>query len=255
MLSVIIVDDEDHGRQVIKQLIENYFKELQVVACCWDIIQAEKAIQEFSPDIVFLDIEMPGGSGFDLLQKLEDINFALVFITAHEEFALKALKISAVDYILKPADHTEMDVAVTKSRDFLKYRQQFQSNLKTAIRNHNAESQDRKFVINKYKGEEIALKNIVFVEADTNYSIIHGQNKSYTVSKTLKEVEEMLCDSSNAMVRIHKSYIINMDFLESIPKNSIKNLVTLKGGLQLEVSKRKWVILKELFRKKTCFND
>lgn len=254
MLKVIIVDDEDNGRQVIKQLIENYFKELRVIASCCNIVQAEKAIQDLSPDIVFLDIEMPGGSGFDLLQKLEDINFALVFITAHEEFALKALKLSAVDYLLKPANRMEMEIAVTKSRDFLRYKQQFQGNLKTAIRNHNAESQDRKFVINKYKGEEILIKHIVFVEADTNYSIIHGQNKNYTVSKTLKEVEELLCDSSKGMVRIHKSYIINMDFLESIPKNSIKNLITLKGGLQLEVSKRKWVILKDLFRRKMGFN-
>lgn len=254
MLNVVIVDDEDHGRQVIKQLIENYFKELRVIASCCNIVQAEKAIQDFSPDIVFLDIEMPGGSGFDLLQKLEDINFALVFITAHEEFALKALKLSAVDYLLKPANRMEMEIAVTKSRDFLRYKQQFQNNLKTAIRNHNSESQDRKFVINKYKGEEILIKHIVFVEADTNYSIIHGQNKSYTVSKTLKEVEELLCDLSNRMIRIHKSYIINMDFLESIPKNSIKHLITLKGGLQLEVSKRKWVILKDLFRRKMGFN-
>lgn len=248
MTKVIIVDDEDNGRQLIERLIAVYFSELQVVASCCCIEEAEQAIRTHSPDIVFLDIEMPGGSGFELLQHLGEIDFAVVFVTAHEAFALKALKLSAVDYILKPPSQADLQTAISKSMEFVRYRQFYHENLKTLTSNHLSGAQEKKLVINKYKGEEIAFKDIVFVEADVNYSKVHGRTKSYTLSKNLGELEELLCGLSDRMIRIHKSYIVNVDFLESLPQHASRPLLTLKGGTQLEVSKRRWVLLREFLR-------
>lgn len=250
MTKVLIVDDEESGGNVLRLLIQKYFPSLSLIDVCNNIVDAEKIIKTKQPDIVLLDIKMPGGGGFELLAKFNEINFAVVFITAHEEFALKALKISAVDYLLKPINKTDLESAITKSLEFLKLRKFYKENIKTTLNNHYSNSAEKVFVINKYKGEEIPFKDIVFIKADSNYSTIYGSSKTFTVSKTLKEIEELICDESNQMIRIHKSYIINTDHLESVSKNSSRNFITLKNGLQLEVSKRRWLLLKEMFRKK-----
>lgn len=250
MIKVLIVDDEVSGGNVIKLLIEKYFPDLSLIGICNNIIDAEKVLKSDLPDIVLLDIKMPGGGGFELLAKLTQINFAVIFITAHEEFALKALKISAVDYLLKPISKTDLESAIIKSLEFLELRNFYKENIKTTLNNHFLNNEEKVFVINKYKGEEVPLKDIILIKADSNYSTIYGTNKTYTVSKTLKEIEELICDASNQMIRIHKSYIINTAFLENVSKNSQKNIITLKNGVQLEVSKRRWLILKEQFRKK-----
>jgi two-component system LytT family response regulator len=249
MAKVLIVDDEESGGNVLRLLIQKYFPSLSLIGVCNNIVDAEIIIKKDQPDIVLLDIKMPGGGGFELLAKFKEINFAVIFITAHEEFALKALKISAVDYLLKPINKTDLDSAIIKSLEFLKLRKFYKENIKTTLINHYSNSNEKVFVINKYKGEEISFKEIIYIKADSNYATIYGVSKTYTVSKTLKEIEELICDDSNQMIRIHKSYIINTTFLENVSKNSAKNIITLKNGLHLEVSKRRWLLLKEMFRK------
>lgn len=235
MHKVLIVDDEASSGNVLKILLNKYIPNLHVIGISQNIQDAEKMIHFHQPEIVFLDVKMPGGGGFELLTKFENINFAAIFVTAYEEFALKAFKVNAVDYLLKPINKNELLNAVDKSIQYLKF--------KNSIPSIQVE---KKLTINKHKGESISLKSIICVKADSNYSTLICTDKTYTLSKTLKEIEELICDQSNMLLRIHKSFIVNTMFISSIQKTELGNYVILKNNIKLQVSKRKWPLLKQI---------
>lgn len=243
MYKVIIVDDETSGRNVLEILIERHFPEMEVVGSCDNIEDASNLIMNVRPHIALLDIKMPDGGGFALLSRFKIIPFAVIFVTAHEEFALKALKMSAADYLLKPANRTDLEIAFEKAKLALQQKEHNQSGLQISLQ--NVFSDEKILVLNKYSGENIPVKDIIYIEADSNYSIIYTNKKSITTSKTLKELDEILCADDQQLIRIHKSYIINFNYLQKVLKGQGQNAVLLSNGKELEVSKRRWSAFKD----------
>ncbi len=234
MYNVIIVDDEVSGANVLKLLIEKYFKSLNIQTICHNITDAEKAIKVYQPDIVFLDIRMPKGNGFDLLDAFEKVNFAVIFVTAYDEYALRALKLRAIDYLLKPVNRIELEISINKAIELL-----------PLIRNNeyyypNTNKSGEVLVLNKYKHSHILLHDIYYIIADSNYTTIYDiNNKRHITSKTLKEMEEILCVENYNFLRIHKSVIVNTHHMNSFMNKGDNLIISMNDNRDFEVAQRK----------------
>jgi len=240
MTKAIIVDDEQSGINVLKNLLGQYFQGIEVIAVCSNIQEAQTAIPKQIPDILFLDIEMPGGDGFKLLENIGLIHFPVVFVTAYNQYAIKALRLSATDYLLKPVNKNEVALAIEKSMQLLQFRKDNPVNYAAVIANADANSSNRMLVLNKFTQEGIPFNEITCITADSNYTIIHSKNKKQlTVSKTLKEMEELLCDEGHQFIRIHKSVVINTGQIASVKSESGVLFIELTNSMCFEVSKRK----------------
>lgn len=238
-MKVVIIDDEESSIQVLSILLQKYFPYLEIVGTAYNIQDGEDLVHECEPDILFLDIQMPDGSGFDLLKNLGSNNCSVIFITAYDQYAIKAFKISAVDYLLKPISLTDLQSAVDKClvmRDFYKKNPISYEDL---LKNATAKQHEKVLVLNKYSDEKIIYQRIISIEADSNYVIIHtNQNQKIILSKTLKEIEEVVCDETYYFLRIHKSYIINTQHIKSIQKKDTAS-VTLQNGQIIEIPQRR----------------
>lgn len=209
-LRAIIIDDEQKGINTLKILIEKYIEGVKVVAEATKPLEGITLIENYKPEIVFLDINMPETNGFELLEKLNWKNFNLVFTTAHQEFGLKALKNNAVDYLLKPIDHRDLQFAINKiknktasDKDLFDY-----SDLISNIH----QIQKKKIVINSRSGiEAIEPCEIVCLESMSNYTQIYLNNSEpILTTKTLKEFDLQLCLPDMNFMRVHNSYVINL---------------------------------------------
>ena len=240
-INVIIVDDEESGANVLRLLLEKYFSNIRIQTICHTISDAQNAILMFQPDIVFLDIRMPNENGFDLLDKFEKINFAVIFVTAYDEYALRALKLRAVDYLLKPANKTDLDAAIQKAVELLPL---IRNNEYYYPKNNKAAEV---FVLNKYKNKYLFLHEICYIIADSNYSTIYDvNNKRYTTSKTLKDIEELLCNDSLDFLRIHKSVIVNTQHMLSYKTKGDNLIVSMPENREFEVAQRKRTEVKNI---------
>ncbi|MBL7857082.1 MAG: response regulator transcription factor [Cyclobacteriaceae bacterium] len=237
MITCIVVDDELKSRESLKILLEDFCTGVSVKALCQDVAEAIAAIKDHQPDVVFLDIQLQRETGFDLLTKAHDLKFDVVFTTAFSEYAIKAFKFSAIDYLLKPIDIEELKRAIEKVEkrlgDNITARlEQLMSNLKTP------NTENYKLALPTSDGLIfVKVQDILYCEASSNYTeIVMADSKKYIVSRTLKEYEDMLADHN--FYRIHNSFLINL--------NSIKKYVRGEGGYvimnndkSLDVSKRK----------------
>lgn len=212
VLRAIIVDDEQKGIDTLKILIELFIQDVKVVAESTAAGASIELIENYKPEIVFLDINMPEMSGFDLLEKLQWRDFNLVFTTAHQEYALRALKNNAIDYLLKPIDHEDLKLTVeriqTKLTQDLTETARF--NYYELLENRH-QKQKQRILINSRTGVEyIDINDIVFLESQSNYTkIALKNNREILSSKTLKEFETQLC-TEHSFMRIHHSFIINL---------------------------------------------
>ncbi len=209
-LKAIIIEDEEASRNVLSSYIASYCKNVTLLGEASNIIEGEKLIKEFNPQLVFLDIEMPFGNGFDLLDKLDTIDFEVVFITAYSNYAIKALNLSAAYYLLKPIDIDELVYAVGKVKETIQSREEF-SNTQILTENLKAvANRDQKIVFPQMDGFEVVqISNIVRAEASDNYTVFYlVDGKKYLLSKTLKYYEDML--ESLGFFRSHKSHLINV---------------------------------------------
>ncbi len=212
-LRAVIIDDEPKGINTLKILIEKHIEDVKVVAECTKASDGITTIENYKPEIVFLDINMPEMNGFELLEKLSWKNFNLVFTTAHQEHALKALKINAIDYLLKPIDYKELQFAVHKitaqlANDKINQNQFDYDKLISTINQY----QRKKIIINSKTGiESIDLPEIIYLESMSNYTQIQlNATRQILTSKTLKEFDSQLCNSDKNFMRVHNSYIINL---------------------------------------------
>ena len=236
MLKVVIIDDEASARNFIEKIITSNFKDLEVVSKAINVETGLQAIKKYSPDIVFLDVDMPDGTGFDLLQKLSEINFKVIFVTAHSEFAIKAIKFSAIDYILKPIDALELTETIIRIKKITKKEDE---NLKISaiLNNLNNNSTNKKIVLNTSDNIYVVnTKEIVKCSSEGNYTTFHLNNRQkIIISKTLKEYENLLSDYG--FIRIHRSYLININFVEKYSKED--SILHMKDNSQIPVSYRK----------------
>lgn len=209
-LRAVIIDDEPKGINSLTILITKYVQEVKVVASSTKAKEAIDLIENYRPEIVFLDINMPEMNGFELLEQLSWKKFSLIFTTAHREYALKALKNNAVDYLLKPIDYEDIRIAVHKIQ------QRLQENV-PVVYDYSKLMQDvnsnNKILVNSKKSiESIDLDDVVSLESKSNYTQIYLSDSKFTLaSKTLKEFETYLCNTNLNFMRVHHSYIINLD--------------------------------------------
>jgi two-component system, LytTR family, response regulator len=236
MLKAIIVDDEPKARENLQILLQDFVKGVEVVALCQDIAEAMEAVNTKAPDIVFLDIQLQRETGFDLLTRLKDINFEVIFTTAYTEYAIKAFKFSAIDYLLKPIDIEDLKKAVGKVEK--RVNNNMSSRLKELVQNLKfGSAENYKLALPTLEGLVfIKINDIIYCEASSNYTQIYTSEGKYLVSKTLKEYDELLSDHN--FFRIHNSYLININSIKKYVKGD-GGYVVLNDNTSLDVSKRK----------------
>lgn len=242
----ILVDDEPRGLTSLQKLVELNCPDLEVIAVARSAEEAREKILELKPALVFVDIAMPGKTGFDLLKDFDSINFEIIFVTAHNSYAIQAFHFSAVDYLLKPVDEELLIEAVKRAQKRIdeKTAGEHIETLK-----HNITQRDTphkmKLCIPSIKGfQVIEIQDIIYCEASSNYTNIHFTNRPFIcASRPIHEYEELLADSSFA--RIHKSYVINLEHVKEYVRGEGGSIL-LSNGKELEVSRRK----KEDFFKK-----
>ena len=239
MIKTIIVDDEFNAREFLEKLLQRYFPDkFLVLALCESVDDAIHAIEKFNPELVFLDVQMPNKNGFQLFKELNKINFEVIFTTAHSEFAIDAIKCSALDYLLKPINYIDLLETVKKYESKLHKASQ-QEKLLLLIENlDTGNSAYNKIALPTETGFELVKTNaILYCEADSNYcKIVCLDGKKIILSKTLKFIEELL--PTSVFQRIHKSYLVNLNYVTRFNKTN-ELLVELSNGQTLPVSIRK----------------
>ena len=237
MIRCVIVEDEEIARRVLKSLLAQYCQDVMVCAEADDVASGKNMIEMFRPDLVFLDIEMPGGSGFKLLSMVENIDFEVVFITAYEQFAIKAIRHDALDYILKPIDPKELVAAVEKVKE-AKYKKTLKKQYDNILKNLDPEQ----LVVKKIsisttdKIHLIDVDDIIRCESDNYYTkIFFKDGNSLLVSKTLKEIDQKLEEYD--FVRTHKSHLVNIRYIKNFIKDEM--MVVMADDTKVPVSKRK----------------
>lgn len=244
MYRAIIIDDEPHGISCLRLLIERYITDLKVVAVTTEGMLGIELIENYKPEIVFLDINMPHLNGFELLEKLNYKDFNLIFTTAHHEYAVKAIKNNALDYLLKPIDIDDLEKTMSVIRERSNQQQQIKS-----LENLFSElhlQQDNKIPLHTKEKVEFVQKNeILRMECDTertNVFLTNGQK--ITASKTISEYESLLCNSENKFMRVHQSHIVNLNHVTKYTKEGGGIIIT-KDNHEIPLSKTK----REVFTK------
>jgi two-component system, LytTR family, response regulator len=245
MITASIVDDEPYSCEALATLLERYCPEVKVLDICHSGASALQSIRKQKPQTLFLDIEMPHMNGFQLLEKLPEIDFDLIFTTSYDQYAIKAIRFSALDYLLKPIDQEELKKAVQKAVSGVKHPLPQQIEVLLQKLNHPTIAVN-KIAIPTMEGLQMVLvENIINCESDRNYTILFLKNKQQILaSRSLKEVEEMLCDYS--FVRVHHSYLVNLNEVEKYIKGEGGYLL-MSDGKTVDVSRsRKDILLKKL---------
>lgn len=238
MIKAVIIDDEINAQNLLEKTLSRYFpNKFNVVEKCHSVDLGVAAIRKHEPDLVFLDIQMPEKNGFDLFQYFDTIKFEVIFTTAYNQFAIKAIKRSALDYLLKPINAVDLSEAIKKFET--KTKGSFaQKKLTLLLENLNVNDQNvSKIAFPTLEGYELIHSNqILYCKAESNYCCIKKiDGHTNMATKTLKYVEEIL--PFNSFKRIHKSYVINMNFV--VRYNKANKEVELTNGEKIPVSFRK----------------
>ena len=245
MINAVIIEDEKKSAEVLQQLLHKNCPEIKVIGVAENVKEAIEVIRNLKPELIFLDVMMPDGSGFDVLEKINNLKFDVIFTTASEKFAVKAIKFSALDYLLKPIDAEELKAAVKKVID-RKHIVSPEQNLRSLLENiKKSDEQYSKITLPTGNAYEVVLvKDIIRCEANDNYTNVYlAGGKKFLVSGTLKHYEELLPE--NDFVRVHHSHLINMAHMTRFLKED-GGYAVMSDGSKVEISRRK----KEDFLKK-----
>jgi two-component system LytT family response regulator len=237
-MNILIVDDELSARENIASIIDLSFKEKFDIIEAANVAEGVNAIEEQHPDIVLLDINMPDGTGFDLLKQLKYTNFKLIFVTAYEDYALKAFDFSAIDYILKPIDPEKLAQAVLKAGEMVES-ENLNLKLKALFTNLSKQSEMHKKLVLKTSDNIFIVdtKEIVRCESDESYTrFFLTDNRHILVSKNLIEYENILQDFG--FFRTHRSHLINLSYIDNFTKKE-GGFVVMKDKAEIPISRRK----------------
>jgi len=245
MISCIIIDDEEDGRINLANLITTHCKDVQISAKAINVTDAIKMINEQRPQLLFLDIEMRDGTGFDVLRKINNLQFEVIFVTAHDKYGVDAIKFSAIDYILKPINHTNLVEAVRKAGVQIELKNE-NKRLRNLLSNVDQTNPNKRIALPFADSIEfVDIKNIIRLEADGSYTrffTIDGEN--LLVSSNLKEYSDML--SAYGFLRTHQAHLINPHFIKSLIKSG-GGYLQMKNGDSVPISRlRKTEVLKVL---------
>jgi len=229
----IIVDDEKIARDVLRNYLGKYCPAVDLIGEAENIREAVPLIKSAQPELVFLDVEMPYGNAFDVLEACPDQRFETIFITAYAEYALRALNQSAAYYILKPIDITELIAAVSKVQDGILRNEEF-DRTKVLLQNLKLNPEQQQIILPTMQGFDIIkTSTITKLQANGNFTDVYFVDGSYRmICKFLKHFEETL---TVPFVRIHRSYIVNLNFITSYTR-SAGGFVTMADGSEIEVS-------------------
>lgn len=245
-IKALIIDDEQASIDLLKWLIKQYCPEIKRIESARSVEEAMTILNDYNPDLVFLDIQMPRYNGFDFLEKIEKWDFEVIFTTAFNEFAIQAIRLSALDYLLKPIDDNELMKAVQR---FMAKRNSVCSDpemYKNFLQNISQPNKEKfKLAIPDSRTTRyIPVEDIIRLEADGNYTYIYKTGeKSFYSAKTLKEYDEILLGSK--FIRVHRSHLINLDHIASYDK---QGLIAMSDGSVVEVSRRKREFVQDAIR-------
>lgn len=245
MITAIIIDDESYACQALITLLKKHCPDVNVVDTFLDPRKAVSVIESIKPQLVFLDIEMPHLNGFAFLEQCEPVSFDVIFTTSYDQYALKAIKVSAMDYLLKPVDAAELKTAIQRYRDRKApvSREQFEILLAGLQKSTSAAS---RIALPTMEGLQIiSLDNIIYCTSSSNYTILTLRDKQkLIVSRTLKEIEEML--DQHRFLRIHHSHVVNLDEIKKYFRGE-GGTVLMSDGSSVDVSRaKKEILLKKL---------
>lgn len=235
MIKALIVDDVKMNRDSLEHLVHKFCPQIKVVGKAASADEGVVLVREHRPDLVFLDIEMPGGSGFDFLERVDQVDFAIIFVTAFDQYAVRAFKVSALDYLMKPINIQDLIDAVEKVPE--RNAQDFGRQIDLLRDLVHQRSQVRRIAISTPKGLKFMnVEDLVRMEADGKYTQCYDKaGKRFLSSKNLKEFETMLTEED--FIRVHHSHLVNMNYIEDYQKESLE--LTLTTGEQIPVSQRK----------------
>ena len=236
-IKAIIVDDEENNRASLSHLIKIHTPHVEIVAFCASAQEAREAIVKHKPNLLFLDIKMPQENGFELLDSLEHINFEVIFTTAFDEYGVRAVKASALDYLLKPIKIAELIKAVQKAWTVIG-RKYDNARMEHLIQNLKEENPNKTIALSLTDSIEfVEIKSILRCESDDNYTTFHlKNNQKHLVSKTLKEFDELL--SPSGFLRVHQSHLINLSEVKSFVKKE-GGYILMKDNSQIPISRQR----------------
>jgi len=236
MIKAIIIDDIEQARTTFKKDLEVYAPDVEVIGEANGVVEGAKLLKTITPDILFLDIQMQDGSGFDLIDILNDIPFKIIFITASDAYAIKAFRYAAIDYLLKPVDPDELISAMDKFRkNRINENEKYQL-LNDSLKNYSKPN-EKLALHSQDKIHIVSICDILRCESSVNYTEFHFVNaKKLLVSKTLKEFEDLLSESG--FYRVHQSHLINTKFIKEYVKIEGGHLIMTDGSM-IPVSTRK----------------
>ena len=241
-ISAIIVEDEQISRDILRNYIAKYCPNVELLGEASNIEEAQKLIEKHELDLVFLDVEMPFGNAFDLLEKVENKTFEVVFVTAYDHYAIEALNNQATYYLLKPISIDELIKAVSLVTEI----KEKENELENTILTPKTTAVNGKITIPQQDGFEVVnIYDIVFCKADDNYTEVHFKDSKKLVSKTLKYFEDILKD--NSFARIHKSFLVNVNEITKYKKGKGGSVI-LSNGKEIMVSSSKKANLLSFFK-------
>lgn len=235
MIRAILIDDEERARRVLTNLLTQFCPDVEILEVCSNVPDAVLAINKLQPDVVFTDIEMPGYSGFELLDFFTEINFEIIFTTGYNEYALKAFQVSAIDYLLKPIQIDQLENAVAKVK---KAKESTMGDRLAALKENLKQAEIHKIALPTFDGLLfVGVDDIVCIEADGAYTnVTCNDGKVIMVSKRLKFFE-LLLESRSQFFRVHRSTIININFIEKYSK--AESYLILQNKKNIKISRDK----------------
>jgi len=235
-IRAIIIDDEKHSRETLKNLIEIYCVGVDIIGLAATINESIKMISTLKPELVFMDIELQSGTGFDILTNLPEVDFEVIFTTAFDQYAIKAVKFSSLDYLLKPIDIEELQRAVEKAKR-IKNKQDYARQLQNLIQNLQHPKESKICLATSDGFEFIHTKEIIYCEANGSYTtFVLTENRKLLVSKHLKEYENLL--SEHQFMRVHNSYLINLREVKKYSKSD-GGYITMNNNDIVSISRSK----------------
>jgi two-component system, LytTR family, response regulator len=234
MMNAILVDDEPNNLENLRILLEKYCPDLRVVATATSVNQALDVFSQHRPDLLFLDIEMPGGNGFELLDRLYGFSFEVIFVTAYDHYSLKAIKYSALDYLLKPLNIQELQTAVFKASERLKSRS-LQQQVDVLFSHLNQSNRVPRIALPSVERIDfVEIAQITYCQGDSNYTHVKVWDQpALLVAKTLKEFDELL--TPHRFFRTHQSWLVNLDEVVSFIRSD-GGCALMRDGIKIPVS-------------------
>ncbi|MEY4877583.1 MAG: hypothetical protein RL708_2733 [Bacteroidota bacterium] len=240
MIKAIIIDDIEHARNTLKKDLATYIPQIEIIGEAGGVVDGARLLKKIKPDILFLDIQMQDGSGFDLLDILPEIDFKIIFITASDAHAIKAFRYSAIDYLLKPVDPDELKTAISKFQSSTKNENEKYQLLKESLQNQN-KPHTRLALNTQEKINVVNIADIIKCESSGNYTTFYlKENKKLLVTRTLKDYEDLL--SPQGFYRVHQSHLINTAYIKEFNKNEDEIIMIDNSKIPVSTRKRTDVI-------------